>query len=287
MVEKLTSLLSRRHPESRPSLPSTAEILARRTSFKWKGKQEWAGFSRNDLKQLVGIIATLIGIPPHQAEKISVIFADHFDKKGSDGGASAYCDGIYLKSNTLFTECLVVFNRSLELANYCLERDRVTNEDQSRLQSLGVYGDTPDAKPIICQFENEEEAIIWMIAEELKHAHVNFIAKTYKNFEHWASRYLQIMRSKGRNTNHLYDTDLTEITANRTVLRILAKLSTGERRAYFRQLYQESLERGHIVISFLYEPVFISTGFSPKKTGQKATKGWRGETRKIGSFSAK
>lgn len=263
MIEKLTSLLAR--PERQPRTRSTAEILARRTSFKWKGKhQEWGGFSKNDLKQLVGHIATFIGIPPHQAEKILIVFADHFDKQRTDGGASAYCDSSYLKSNTLFTDFLIVFNRSLELAKYCLERDSQINYDQDRIESLGVYEDDPDAEPISCRFENAQEAIIWMIAEELKHAQIFLIAKTYQKYEGWSDRFLEIMRAKGKGASHLYDTDLTEIAANRIVLRVLAKLTTGKRQAYFRELYEESLASGHIVIGYIYEPTFVKTGFSPK-----------------------
>lgn len=268
MVEKLTSLLFRRYPEQ-PHLRTTAEIIAERTSFKWRGKQEWGGLRKEELRQLVSHIATYIGIPSHQADMISILFADHFDKQGKDGGAPAYCDSSYLKSNTLFTDFLIVFNRSLELVKYCSERDSQINYDKDKLEALGVYEGTPDAEPIVCQFENPQEAIIWVITEELKHAQIFLTAKTYQKYQGWSDRFLEIMRAKGKGAKHLYDTDLTEIAANRVVLRVLVKLTTGDRKAYFRQLYQQSLASGHIVMSYIYEPTYIRTGFSPKKLPKK------------------
>lgn len=264
MIERLVPRLFQRHSENQSGSPSTAQILARQTSFKWKGSQEWGGYSWEELCQLVGYIATFIGIPPHRAGMISTIFADHFDKQGLDGGASAYCVSSHLRLSTEFTDFLIVLNRSLELVKYCVERDLQNNYGQDRLETLGVYSDTPDAKPIVCHFESVQEAIIWSITEELKHAQIFLTAKTYRKYQSWSGRFLQIMKAKGKRASHSYDTDLSEIAANRVVLRVLAKLTTGKRRTYFRELYQESLSSGHIVMKCIYEPAYIKTGFSPK-----------------------
>lgn len=242
------------------------QILADHTSFRWEGGQDWVGCNQDDLRVLVGIIASSIGITPPQAERISLVFSDHLPAENSDNGGHtslACCVGIYNGQTTRFLGCYVVINRSLELARYCLKRNRKTNRNQKKLQSLGVYGSSPDTEPIYCEFENALEAVIWLIAEELKHAQIYLLAQTNNRYKSWSRRHLEIMKSKGIKTGNLYTTDLSEIATCRTVLRILAMLSNEERRQYFRDLYGKSLVTGQIVIHVLYEPALIKTGYSP------------------------
>jgi len=247
----------------------TPEVLAGRTIFHWEGKQEWKGYDQDDLRRLVGIITTLIGIPPHQAEKISVVFGDHLIVQYSDGSTHlnhACCVGIFDPPDPTFLECLVVINRSLELARHCLKENQKKRANNiEKLQSLGVYDHARSAPPIYAVMKNPREAIIWLITEELMHARIYLTAQTNEVYENWLARYTQIMKSKGLKANHPFDIHLSEIAACRNVLRVLAILSEGKRSDYFRELYEKSLSTGQIVIRNHYEPNFVKTGFSEKK----------------------
>jgi len=233
----------------------TRKILKKNTEFRWNKKPKtFGGFDAKSLKELVATTGELIGIKPEQASKIRVIFGDQVHVDLPEGGTfinHAYCGTVYNDSGEA-EKCFVVVNRSHELA--LAESTTNTGEDN-------------DDK-VSCRFEHPWENVVWLVAEELKHAHINLVARNESKIESWQENYKDVLQKKGKKITTEYSSDLEEVTASRVALKVLEKLASKdypERATYFRKLYQMSLEKSTNVtpnISNVVDDVYVITGYS-------------------------
>lgn len=142
----------------------------------------------------------------------------------------------------------LVFNRSKEVANYAIEK---TEKEEDR--ETGIP----------CVFVSPRENIIWLLAEELKHAQIWLKAGSKEREAGWQSNYKEVLKRKGRSFGPGYARDLQEVAVSRSALRILSKL-VPERANYFEGLRQKSLQTGRNVtpnIKKTADETYIETGF--------------------------
>lgn len=244
------------------------KTLAKRTEVCWgENGQTFANLSSQEVVALTGDIANLIGIRSSHIEKIRIIFGDHYYLDFPDGTKHtnlAFCAGAVDPTSGEYTECIVVINRSLELAQYSLKNGATRNKHlRKRFKKFDVIDDSTPDDPILCHFSSPKEMVIWLIAEELKHAHVNLVAKSSEKSKQWNNNYANFLRKRGFKTSELYSVNLDEITASRSALRILEYFSEGDRKIYFRELYLQSLRLRRCVQPVFLRSAFTPTGFKP------------------------
>lgn len=242
----------------------TAKVLRKNIKFKWKGAQEWAGLSKNDLTELTLPIASFIGITPKQARKITVIFGDHYQFSHNDSPPSAICqpyqrDGVY-------SDITIVLNRSLEVALEELNQSDIDQEKEiEQLESLGFFDPEIDPDDYLCHL-TAYEYIVWILSEELTHAHIFLMAKSTQKMKAWRRRYLEMLKKKASKLNDVYDTDLDEVAANRKVLRVLTYLTLDrDAKESFRSCYLESLRSRRVFMASFQASSFVLTGYQPRK----------------------
>lgn len=234
---------------------TTADILERNTHFNWEHpQQDWAGMDRSRLKSLVGEVGELLGISAEQASGIETIFGDHIAVEYPNGDKhlnTALCLVDYDEGDSV-KKCRVILNRSYELADYA-----------SAGGSTGSQRNKKNTEGISCKFEEPFENVVWLLAEELKHAQIWAMARDKSTEAKWREKYKRIMAVKGVLSDDDYVTDIQEVTASRNALRVLKKL-VPERADYYDRLYKQSLEEGKNVtpsIGKVMDKTYIKTGF--------------------------
>jgi len=223
----------------------TALILQKNTLFKWDHpKADWGGMNKTQLTELVGKIGVLFKITPGQARLIEPIFGDHIVVTFPDNSKckkTAMCLVDFNEDESV-KSCKVIFNRSLELVD-------------------GASGVEEDG--LGCVFETPYENIIWLIAEELKHAQIFQKAGSRSRESKWENNYKQVLIKKGIVSGDAYLTDIQEVTVSRNALEVLKEL-VPQRVDYFQKLYNESVRTFRHVspnISRVREMTYLKTGF--------------------------
>jgi hypothetical protein len=199
----------------------------------------WGPFSREQLVEMVLLVATSLGISPEHARHIQVVFGDHirvtFPDDRLDHLNRASCLIDYDDKGQVI-RTTVILNRSLQVA-----RQNALPPDPARLN---------------CVLETPEEIVLWLLIEELHHAKTHWQARTKWRMEAWEEKYRQYVQRRGINDADPYTFDLSEVAASRVAVLTLAKLlahRTKARGIYFHSLYQASLEQCRCITSKISE----------------------------------
>ena len=223
-----------------------SQVIQRNTQFWWNlPNRTWGGMNELELKQLAGLVASEIGVTPQQAQYIGVYFGECICVTFPDGRmvqntammlANPDSDGNY-------TDCRVILNRSKSLV-------KKLTQEKSNNNNVNKYKRDDYAHDIHCFFETPQENIIWLLAEELKHAQIKLIGGRKEIINRWNDNYRRNLRQRNL-ARHGYAEDLEEVAVSRVAVRVLHRIigkTNPQRGEYFRQLYQRSLTNNrHIV----------------------------------------
>lgn len=221
------------------SSSEAANILEKNTSFRWRvAPFTWADLDDNDLRNLIRKAGGLIGFTPEQASCVDIDFCD--------------CEPITYwhegrqHSHLAVASCLLSQDAEGNIIGCLIRFNRDTNRIRKQLAQVARHSCYQETFGLVCVLESPLEYIVWILGEELKHAQVGLKAANEKTKKHWQERYEATIKRKQRTFSHNRSCNLQEITATRTVLRILARLFP-QRAAYFKELYKESLRTGEAV----------------------------------------
>lgn len=236
-----------------------ADFLSQQTRFEWASPRNfWAGYNRESLTVLVAQIATEIGITNEQAKNIFIQFSDC----GRDNAGNIPLASTTVASNGAesLPRCSILINRSRrayeEFAKNLKNRKTREIESQPNIQY---------SSNLTCRIDTTREFLIWILTEELYHAKLYCMAKTYRNDTYINVRYNAIRRKKGISFSDLYENDYQEMTVARNCLLLLAKF-VPEKANYYRSVYKESLETGARPVprptADVMRAMYTPTGFS-------------------------
>lgn len=235
-----------------------SDLIAERTAFLWRAKPKdtWAGFSQQQVLELTQNIALLLGITNDNAELLRIVFADH-EASGRGDVKVAVLLAKYTKTLKYVESLVIIVNRSIEVF-------------KSRLGVQESYGQRSETEKsiedesLVCILETPLECIIWILAEELAHSKLMYMARSKQNDRARNSRYQEIRRKKGQVSECLYEDSYQEMTVARQCLRVLMKL-VPQNAAYYKKVYDYSVKCGNRPIPYVVEEAkqmtFIKTGF--------------------------
>ncbi|MBI1872069.1 hypothetical protein HYS10_01480 [Candidatus Collierbacteria bacterium] len=241
------------------SLAEAAQILLRRTKFRWNPKHgdHWGGHRPAEIMSLTATISRLIGITPDQAKNIEVIFADHQAVGTPFINRQATLAVCIARSHLLssrIAKITVIINRSLEVV---IEGKPENTPSWNRYESHPVIDTNQSQDPICCELISAWENIIATVGEELKHAQTYLLAGSFDKSNYWEDRYIKILLAKSAKVGGVYSADIHEIAASRVVCRILETLATHEeRKKFFRSCYEQSLKERNYICFPTYDPLF-------------------------------
>ncbi|GIK84290.1 MAG: hypothetical protein BroJett025_09120 [Patescibacteria group bacterium] len=235
------------------------DLIAERTVFFWqaKPKDSWAGFSQRQILELVQNIALLLGITNENAELLRIVFADH-EASGKGDVKVAVLLAKYTKTLKYVESLAIIVNRSMEVF-----KSRIGVQESYGQKSHSQKG--IEEESLVCVLETPLECVIWILAEELAHSKLVYMAKTRQNDRTRNSRYQEIRRKKRQISECLYEDSYQEMTVARQCLRVLMKL-VPENAAYYRKVYEYSVKRGNRPIPYVTDQAksstFVNTGYN-------------------------
>lgn len=230
-------------------------------NFYWdKEEQEWAGLSRDDLIFYIEKIIKFFHIPQQNLGKINLHFGNNLTFRYSNGTVeSILAKNIpsYDDDNQV-VQTDIIINKSIEalFEEYGLDRDWFDNERLSERDTEGEYDYKIEDSNIVLTLREPWEAILWILAEELNHSHVDLKFGKFEKkeqasakYEKYVTDFLNVMRGDPNVEDYTFD--LVEVTAARQVLRFLEMVAIEkgllDRAKLFRQVYELSLEKRMVV----------------------------------------